>query len=73
MSVARLNVNILLIYKQTLSLFSQGTANAIAHNHNDEKDAVTVIWTPPSNFTGEVSHLYNIHLTRARNFLIEEG
>ena len=54
-------------------MFSQGTANAIAHNHNDEKDAVTVIWTPPSNFTGEVSHLYNIHLTRARNFLIEEG
>jgi len=32
----------------------QGTANAITHNSNADKNNVTVIWTPPSKMAGEV-------------------
>lgn len=33
----------------------QGTANAIAHNSGDDKDSITVIWTPPSRMSGDVT------------------
>ena len=32
----------------------QGTANAITHNSSDDKDSITVVWTPPSAMSGEV-------------------
>ena len=33
----------------------QGTSNAMTHNSGAEKEAVTLIWTPPSKFSGKVS------------------
>jgi len=33
----------------------QGTANAITHNSGDEKEKITVIWTPPSRMSGDVT------------------
>ena len=33
----------------------QGTANAITHNSGEEKEKITVIWTPPSRMSGDVS------------------
>ena len=32
----------------------QGTANAITHNSAEDKDSITVVWTPPSAMSGEV-------------------
>ena len=32
----------------------QGTANAITHNSSEDKDSITVVWTPPSAMSGEV-------------------
>lgn len=33
----------------------QGTSNAITHNSPDDKDSITVLWTPPSLMSGEVT------------------
>ena len=33
----------------------QGTSNAMTHNSGAEKEAVTLIWTPPSKFSSKVS------------------
>merc|ERR1712203_710803 len=42
----------------------QGTANAITHNSSEEKEKITVIWTPPSRMSGDVSlKLLNFRFT----------
>ena len=38
----------------------QGTANAITHNSSEDKDSITVVWTPPSAMSGEVVFQVNI-------------
>ena len=35
----------------------QGTANAVTHSSNEDKKAVTVLWTPPSKANGTVQFL----------------
>lgn len=35
----------------------QGTANAVTHSSAEEKQAVTVVWTPPSKTNGTVTFL----------------
>ena len=34
----------------------QGKANAMSHNSREDKEAITLIWTAPSQFKGEVCH-----------------
>ena len=35
----------------------QGRANAMSHNSNEDKESITLIWTAPSQFSGEVRSL----------------
>ena len=32
----------------------QGKANAMSHNSREDKESITLIWTPPSQFKGDV-------------------
>ena len=35
----------------------QGTANAVTHSSAEQKQSVSVVWTPPSNTNGTVTFL----------------
>lgn len=59
----------ILVLLQPVKLFTLGfnfitdgwvTANAITHNSSEDKDSITVVWTPPSAMSGEVVFVVSI-------------